>query len=138
MKIIIPIFLLACMFAVGGCYFKGKASDLVGIYQAELPDRGLEQLELLSDGRCLQKIQLANGETYMAQGTWKWNYSPDRNRGSSYIIFSKIRSPLYAGKIRKDLANEPGNGIIARPVYRGIFGSIKIMFREGHYYEKIK
>ena len=134
MKTIISILLLACIFAVSGCYFKGKASDLVGTYQAKLPDGGYEQLELLPDGRCLQKIQLASGETYLAQGTWQWKpYRSDDH----YIYFKKIRSPLFAGKLREDLANEP-KGIIGTPVMRGIFGGIKIMFREGHYYEKIK
>jgi len=139
MKTIFPILLLVCLFAVSGCYYKGKASDLVGTYQADIPPQagkggGFEQLELLPDGRCMQKIQLAYGETYLAQGTWEWNpYATNYY----YICFRKIRLPLWAGKLNKDLADEP-KGIISRPVFRGIFGGPKIMFREGYYYKKIK
>jgi hypothetical protein len=62
MRIFVLIVAVVIGSLLGGCMFKQiREQDIIGKYQADLPDGGTVSLELLPQGECIQIIRLKNG-----------------------------------------------------------------------------
>jgi hypothetical protein len=135
MKNFIALLVVVATCLLAGCFFRAiQEADVVGEYQASLPDGGTETLELVEAGKCTQVIRLKTGEVYEAVGTWK--LSPQRGR--PYLIFKGIRSTLTGfEKINPKIA-EPPYAVVGKDVTPSWTGKPMINFTEGTYYRKIR
>ncbi len=120
--------------ALAGCMFqKINEQDMLGKYRAELPGGGTDTLELLAQGECRQEIHLANGNSYNANGTWK--YFDD----TRYLQIRGIRESLTPEReINPNLAAPPAEQLLATPASRGLLGDIVIMLHEGIDYRRVR
>ena len=121
---------LGCL--LSGCMFKHVSEqDLLGKYQADLPDGTVEILELLPKGVCVQEIRLKDGASYKAEGDWK--YDVERGR----IFLRGIRQALTPpGVPNPDIAQPPDEVPLATPVSRTLMGAVTIMMHVGIDYQK--
>ena len=123
----------ACV--LSGCMFRViSEADLIGKYTASLPDGGVEELELLKGGRCIQVIRLRNGSVYEAHGNWElWRY-----RSRPRLTFKGLRSSMTAThEINPDIATAR-LGVIDTDVSRSFTGIPIINLTEDSYYRKVR
>jgi hypothetical protein len=118
--------------ALGGCTpSRITRGELVGKYKLDLPGGGVENLQLKSDGSCVQEIQL-QGKTLVATGSWKF-YQKEQA-----IVMHGIRnSLLFNGKLDPNVFGPPLDRNYAPSVVRP-FGHVKITGVEGAYYNKVE
>ncbi len=131
MRIIILTIVATLGFITSGCMFKSVSEqDLIGKYQADLPDGGTETLELLAGGDCIQEIRLHSGVFHSARG--KWRYEPS----VACIYLDGTRQSLTPErKTNPDMARI--DAITGAPsVSRTIFGTVTIGSSESIYYKK--
>jgi hypothetical protein len=102
----------------GSCTYKPvPESELIGDWRAELPDAGFETLEI-------QKVQLRDGKTYTAEGSWEY-LPPNKHH-------------LYLRGLPDSLGS--GDGVAPKlfglDVYRTLFGAPRLYLSESTYYRK--
>jgi hypothetical protein len=119
--------------ATCGCVMKPvDEQELIGRYQASLPDGGTESLELRKGGECAQVIHLRNGATYQADGSWKLWFHRNRPR----LLFKGLRRSVTAThEINPEIAKPPF-AAIGTSVWRDFSGNIIINLTEDTYYRK--
>ena len=117
----------------GGCTFKRVSEqELVGKYQVDLPDGGIESLELLRGGECTQVIHLKNGPIYEAHGTWEY----DENR--RHVLFRGLRAALTGTHELNPVIANILPGVIGTDVFRTVTGNPIIYLTEDTYYRKVR
>lgn len=139
--ILIPIGLMGIgFFAVAGPMSKPITTlELFGKYEAQLPEKGREVIELLPEGICRQSIFLNSGQTLQATG--KWQYYTTKVGASLYDTLSLegIRYSLseFGDHINPDIDQKTSSSL---PIGRTLFGHIKIELYgdQGIYYRKVK
>jgi hypothetical protein len=117
---------MALGFLTSGCMFRSVSEhDLIGKYRADLPDGGVETLELLPGGDCVQEIRLHSGLSYSARGKWRYDESV------TCVYLDGTRQALTPDhKINPDMARI--DTVTAAPsVSRTIFGTVTIGSSEG-------
>lgn len=120
----------ACL--VTGCMFKHVNEDeLIGKYMVDLPDGGMESLDLLEGGKCIQIIRLKSGAVYEAHGTWEYNAN-DR-----HVLFRGIRDSLTSAHEINANISEIRAGVFGTDVFRTWTGTPVIYLTEDKYYRKL-
>jgi hypothetical protein len=119
---------------VSGCAFRSViAEQLLGKYVAALPDGGVEYLELLPGGVCLQEIRLASGATYSTQG--KWRYIQDVK--CVYIDATRHAVTIY-GEMNPKVADVVVDVTRAPTVSRSVTGRIRLGSSRGFHFDKTR
>lgn len=113
--------------------------ELIGKYEAQLPDGGKETLDLLPDGVCKQQIILRNGVNYYAVGQWNHDKVQFQNTWDDYLTLKKIRISLsiFGNTINPHISEEPTDENKCPLVARTLMGNIRIGSEKGIYYRKI-
>ena len=128
---VLLLMLTAALF--GGCTFRRVSEqELLGKYQVDLPDGGIESLELLSGGDCIQIIRLKGGTIYEARGTWEYNET------KRHLLFRGLRGALASShEINPGVANILP-GVVGTDVFRTATGNPIIYLSEDLYYRKVR
>jgi hypothetical protein len=129
-------------FALTGAMMKPiAAGDLIGKYEAQLPDGGKEILNLLRNGICKQDILLKNGRTFESIGHWKYDVFHYKNDSNDVLILKDVRNSLseFGDKINPEIEKIDKDSSTF-PIKRTLFGDIKIGLYEDQdiYYRKIE
>ena len=127
---LVAIASFSCIF--NGCVLRRvHEEDLVGKYQADLPDGTVEWLNLLPEGECFQQIRLIDGSIYKARGRWRYFES------TKYLQLQGTRVALTATRARNPNIAQISPGITgALPVSRTLLGEVTIMLNVGIDYRK--
>ena len=95
--------------------------DLVGSYQANLPDGAVELLELKPNGECVQEIRLNDGTAYRVRGQWWYN------EGLRFLSLKGTRVALTPTlKLNPNVSQIPAGITGALPVSRTLKGDVII------------
>lgn len=142
--ILIPIGLVGLIFfAVAGPMSKPITTpELIGRYEAQLPEGGKEVLMLLPEGRCEQAIFFNNGQILKAIGKWQYDIVKTGTSSYDYLSLEGVRDSLseFGNHINPNIAQDPKKINSGLPIERTLFGHIRIDLYEdqGIYYRKIE
>lgn len=138
--VLIPVGLVGIgIFSLVGPMSKAvTAQEMIGKYEAQLPDGGKEIIELMPEGICRQSIFLKNDQKLQVVGKWKYRHGA---LAGNQLVLTDIRYSLseFGDKINPEIQQVEKNTATLLPIKRALMGQIKIELDsdQGIYYRKI-